>query len=293
MLAFDELSSGGQGLEQLVRELLITHGFRPQWSGAGPDGGRDLLFDELGVDILGMKPRRWLVSCKDYSRSGKAVGVADVSGLVEACQQHNADGFLLVCTTHPTASTVERLQTVEKNSHLRIVTHIWDGVILERLLASPHGWAVAQRAMPRSAAEAGWKIFGTKDPHRWVAVHRGYYFHLSSRVASGGRFDLSTLDRRLDEIEQLGLPNTDQIRIRGVWLDDAHGGGYSWYLDYLLPRGASRPDLEMLLNRLKDGYAWLDGQFHSFQIELREVDAYSDHFDADHYRYYERLPSYL
>lgn len=293
MLDFTELRGNGRGLEQLMRELLVVLGFHPQWSGVGPDGGRDLLFDEFGSDILGRKPRRWLVSCKDYAASGKAVGADDVSGLVETCQQHNADGFLLVCTTHPSSSTVTRLHEVEQNARFSLLTHVWDGVMLERLLASPRGWTVAQRAMPASTAITGWKIFGTRDPHRWVAAHRGYYFHLSNRVGSGGVFDLGTLDRRLDEIEITSLPAAHQLRPRGIWFDDAKGGGYVWYLDYLLPYGEPEPDIGAILDRLDNGNAWTDGQFHSFEIELRSVQRGSDHFDPDHYSYYARLPSYL
>ena len=61
MLNFAELGGNGRGLEQLVRELLLLLGMDPQWSGEGPDGGRDLLFEEHGMELLGSKRRTWLV----------------------------------------------------------------------------------------------------------------------------------------------------------------------------------------------------------------------------------------
>lgn len=185
MLDFRELGNDGQALEQLVRELLLVFDMRPQWSGVGPDAGRDLTFTETGQEVLGGKHRTWLVSCKDFADSGRAVGLAEVSGVIEACQQHGAAGFLLVCTTHPSAGLVERLRAIEANPTNALVTHIWDGVALERLLSTPRAWAVAQRFMPASTDASGWKIFGTGAPNRWVAVHRGQYFHLSNRVAGG------------------------------------------------------------------------------------------------------------
>ena len=128
VLEFKELGNNGRGLEQLTRELLLELDFRPQWSGVGPDGGRDLLFDELGSPALGGKPRKWLVSCKDYAVSGNAVGTSDVDGVLEAVAQHGAQGFLLVCTTYPSSGAVERLRALETNSGDKFVAHVWDGV---------------------------------------------------------------------------------------------------------------------------------------------------------------------
>jgi hypothetical protein len=215
MLDFAELGGNGRGLEQLVREVLLVLNLHPQWSGVGPDGGRDLLFDEIGLDLLGSKRRRWVVSCKDYAASSRAVSVDDLDPVVDATRQHQAQGFLLVCTTHASSALVERLRAIEANSNSALVTHIWDGVTVERLLASPRLWAVAQQFMPNSTNAAGWKIFGTKSPNQWVAVHRGQYFHLSNRVAGGDAFDLESLDRRIDELRSLESDGA-KFRLRGI-----------------------------------------------------------------------------
>lgn len=292
MLDFKELGGSGRGLEQLVREVLLLMELHPQWSGVGPDGGRDLLFNEPGLDVLGGKVRTWLVSCKDFAATSRAVGVADLDQVGDTVQQHQAQGFLLVCTTYPSSAVVERLRAIEAHSNGALATHIWDGVTLERLLASPRSWAVAQRFMPLSSDATGWKIFGTESPNRWVAVHRGHYFHLSNRVAGGDNFDLASLDKRIDELEALES-NGARFRLRGIWNDDAHGGGYVWYVDWMVPRDQPLPEARQVEEALTRGVTREDGQSHYFDIKVRPIEWHKDHFDLDHYEFYERLPSYV
>ncbi len=43
MLNFKELSEDGNELELLIREILLVKGYKVQWSGKGPDGGKDLI----------------------------------------------------------------------------------------------------------------------------------------------------------------------------------------------------------------------------------------------------------
>lgn len=292
MLDFTELGGSGRGLEQLVREVLLRLDLHPQWSGVGPDAARDLTFDEPGLDVLGRKRRTWLVSCKDKSVSGTAVGVDELDAVIDVTRQHSAQGFLLVCTTHPSSSVVERLRALETTSNGSLHTHYWDGVTLERMLSTPRMWAVAQQFMPVSTDAAGWRIFGTESPNRWVAVHRGHYFHLSNRVGGRASFDLAALDRRLDELEALETGGA-QFRVRGVWVDDAKGGGYLWYVDCMVPDGQRLPRARDIEEVLRSGVSREDGQFHSFEVEVRSINYGRDHFDMDHYEYYERLPPYV
>ncbi|WP_109472773.1 restriction endonuclease [Ornithinimicrobium cavernae] len=293
MLDFSELGAAGRGLEQLVREVLIQVGYNPQWSGQGPDGGRDLTFVEQGDAILGRKQRRWLVSCKDNVEAGRAVGADAADGMLEVLEQHNCQAFLLVCTTHPSAALVTRLTEIEARRLGRVAAHVWDGVTLERLLTTPRGWAVAQQFMPVSSEAAGWKIFATDSPNQWRAAHRGFYFHLSARTAGGVRaYELESLDEHLDTIAAVAAIFDVRIRLRAIWHNDTKGGGYVWFLDCFPPHGEAAPDAADMLNALGDGYAHGDGQFHSFEITPREV-SLSDHFDYDHYSFYDDLPGYI
>lgn len=290
MLDFRELGQNGRGLEQLVREVLLQHGFDPQWSGEGPDGDRDLTFVESGLALLGSKPRRWLVSCKDNSESGKAVGADNANGVLEQITHHGAQGFLLVCATHPSASLVTRLERLEVAYKGSLAIHYWDGVILERLLATPRGWAIAQQFMPRSAQ--GWKIFARESPNMWVAAHRGYYFHLSSRTGGGMEYDLASLDRRIDEIELVAERFGLGIRLRAIWHNDTKGHGYVWYLDCIAKLGDFPPTEGDLLTALRDGVSREDFQPHHFELNIFNQSV-SDHYDRDHYTFYARLPSYV
>lgn len=290
VLDFKELGGSGRSLEQLVRELLLQLGFDPQWSGEGPDGDRDLTFVERGRDLLGSKPRKWLVSCKDFSNSGRAVGADEANGVLEQLRHHSAHGFLLVCTTHPTSALVTRIEALERSSGGTLAAHYWDGVVLERLLSTPPCWAIAQQFMP--ASTDSWKIFATTSPNRWVAARRGYFFHLSSRTAGGMEYDLDSLDRRIDEIEAVATDLGVEMRLRAVWHNDTHGHGYTWYVDCISPNGAALPRPDGVLERLNDGFTRDDYQPHSFDIEYYNA-SLSDHYDRDHYDRYDRLPDYV
>jgi len=162
--------------------------------------------------------------------------------------------------------------------------------MLERLLTTPRGWAIAQQFMPESAE--GWKIFATDAPNRWVAAHRGYYFHLSSRTGGGMEYDLPALDRRIDEIEAVGSKFGIRFRIRAVWHNDTHGHGYVWYVDGYMAQGERLPTECQIEEALADGITREDGQSHSFDLSLSQVSG-SDHFDYDHYSAYTRVPRYV
>lgn len=49
--------------------MLLHLDLHPQWSGIGPDAGRDLLFEEPGFETLGAKQRTWVVFVYGQPRS--------------------------------------------------------------------------------------------------------------------------------------------------------------------------------------------------------------------------------
>jgi hypothetical protein len=307
VLDFKELGKDGEDLEQMTRELLLALGYRARWSGRGPDGGRDLLLEEPGDPMLGSKTRTWVVSCKHTAHAkggaGRAVGGEDVGsdgGITDAVDQHAADGYLLVCSTQPSSALATRLEAIERNR--RVATHVWDGVELERMLNSPRGWPVAQRFMPVSAEAAGWRVFATDSPNRFVGVTRGFFIRMANRHGSKLPYQLSSIDERLDATAAIALPEGHEIRPRGVFCDDKHGT-FAWYFDYLYdapwppwtnsvvePKFTERE----LARMLGDGtVSYSDGQIDSFEIAIRRVDRAHDDYDADHYSYYDHLPNYV
>lgn len=305
MLDFTELSPDGEDLEQLVRELCLALGYRAVWSGRGADGGRDLLITEPGDPLFGGKQRTWLASCKHTAHAnrgaGRAVNGDDVGtdgGISDALAQHGADGYLLVCTTVPSAALVTRLETIDRNKGIPI--HVWDGVTLERMLTSPRGWAVAQRFLPVSADASGWRIFATESPNRFVGVTRGFFIRLANRHGSTIPYQLDSVDERLDRAAAIELPEGHELRPRGVFFDDKHGTVTS-YFDYLhgppsWQEPAEKPvyTARELEGMLGDGRAGNDGQIDRIQVSIRPVDAGRDGpSDRDHYAYYVDVPPYV
>jgi restriction endonuclease len=289
LLDFTELSPDGNDLELLTRELLFSRGFNPRWSGKGQDAGRDLLVDELGPDLFGNPPRTWLVSCKQKQRADEAVGVGDLDGIVEACAQHEAEGFLLVSSTYPSSGAIRRLDDLKIAKAL--LTHYWDGVTIERLLSTPRDWPIAQRFFPRSGNTDGWRIWATPSPNRYIANVRGFYFHLTNRIGSTWIDGLlSSLHEVLDALQQLPVKEGEEIRPRAVFYDDKHGV-FTWYLDLLVERGLEPSLTPEEIDEMLGGSAsvpFSDRQIYTWDITVREVMRGSDHYDPDHYTYYER-----
>lgn len=293
MLDFRELSQTGKELEQLARELLIVLGFRPRWSGVGPDGGKDLTFDEPGSLVLGSKPRRWLVSCKNYAHSGTAVGRGDIDGVADDCAQHDSQGFLLICTTHPSTGAQEKLDAIERNSASRLHTHVWDGVTLQRLLDTPRGWAVAQQFMPVSAARREWRIYATERPNRWVGIYEGMFVRLANRHDTEIDFSMSEISAVIDHL--LTIPFTDgiHVRVRAISRRDPYLETFIW-VDVMVPYGVEDEALSDVFH-LQNIFEPPDsvGQYH-FDVEVvNYYDEADDDFDLNHERYYRRLPMWL
>jgi hypothetical protein len=304
MLAFTELSEDGRGLEQLIRELALARDLTARWSGVGPDDGKDLILEERGDALFGSKIRRWLVSAKHFAHAregvGRAVGIDDVGdsgGIVDAVDHHGATGYLLVCSTHASAGLMRRLDEIEEKRGVPI--HVWDGVALQRLHASPRGWAVAQRFFPNSAQASGWQVFATESPNRFVGVTHGMYFRMSNRIGSKIGFQLSSIDMRLDRVQAIRLPAGHEIRLRGVFYDDKNGG-FSTHWDYLW-EGQHDPGSSSLANLSENALAefigdgtvtYDDGQFDDVTVVHHQVMRGQDHYDVDHYDFYAQLPAY-
>ena len=143
------LSRDGRELEQLARDLMGALGYRPSWSGYGPDGGRDLTAMEPGAPDFGGFPRKWLVSCKHNAVSGQAVGYSDVGDVPGRLSQYGCQGFLLVCTTHPSSGLVDAFRDWADNT--RYVFHYWDDPTLRIMLRRPEASSVLDAYFRRAS----------------------------------------------------------------------------------------------------------------------------------------------
>ncbi len=286
MLDFKELSKDGQDLEQLVRELLFARGLRCYWSGKGPDGGRDLLAIEDRPSLIFNDSKRWLIQCKHNAHAGGSVGIGDLDDIVDSCAQHNAEGYLLVCSTQPSSTVVDRLEAITANQKNNILATYWDAVRIEQLLTTPRYWRIAQRFFPASSLASTLQVYATENPNHWVVNFKGYYFHLTNRIGSTGEHHLSSISQRISEIENIKLPKDHFIRVRSVYYDDKNGG-YTWYVDYMHPHDQNKViSAAKIKHILGDGYALEDGHIYSFDVMSRSYLKHSDHYDPDHYDYY-------
>ncbi|MBH2071683.1 MAG: restriction endonuclease [Burkholderiales bacterium] len=280
MLDFKELSDNGEGFELLIRELLFSLGLKVYWSGRGADGGRDLLCIEESKSIFMSTRKRWLIQCKHKARSGNSVGTTDLDDIIGSCMQHQCDAYLLATSTQPSSAVVTRLEQITANPTNQIIATIWDSVEIERRLRTPQQWPIAQHFFPTSAN--GWKIYASERPNHWTANFNGHYLHLSNRIGSDCSFYLNNIEDKLKIIDSLPYLDKHFIRLRGVYFDDKHGT-FTWYIDYMHPHDSSADispeEIEIMLNGDSND---------NFDIKIRKYLEYSDHYDKDHYDYYDR-----
>lgn len=287
MLNFKELSVDGNQLELLIREILLTKGFRVQWSGKGPDGGKDLIcWEERDSEFL-KDTKKWLIQCKHNAHADKSVGLTDLDDIIDSCSQHETNGYLLVCSTYPSSKVVERLDGITNNQKVNIEATYWDSVKIEQLLSTPRLWKIAQTFFPKSSKNSSWEIYATNNPNQWIANYKGYHFHLSNRIGSKVDYHFSSINDRIKDFENIKFPSGHFLRIRAVHFDDKNGC-YSWFLDYMYPHD-EKPvyNSKNIEHYLGDGSALSDGQLYSFDVISRPYLPYSDHYDKDHYDYYE------
>lgn len=291
MIDFTELPEDGKAFEQLIREILLLADLHPQWSGLGPDQGRDIIATENAVGSLDQFERRWLVQCKHFAHGGRSVGRADVGSVVDDCRQVGASGYLLVCSTQPSSSLVTKLDEISNRPENGIRTKVWDSVDVERRIAEPRNFSLGHLFFPRSFATTPWKIYNDGAPNNWTANYRDYFIHLSSRI-SGRHPELSECEeiiRRLEAIHPCGP--SESVRPRAIYYDDKHDQ-FAVFADYLVPRGAepslSPQDFEDELHDWQGLHS--DGvgmwKITAWDIQLRRIIPHSDHFDLDHYDFY-------
>ncbi|WP_135000440.1 restriction endonuclease [Rhodococcus erythropolis] len=302
MLDFTEIPTG-EAFELLVRDMLVAMRYTVTWSGRGADGGMDLLVDEPGDGNFGAKPRRWLVSCKHNAlaaagkgRSVNSEDIGSMGGITDTVQEHGASAFLVACSTQPSSALVQRLTSIE--AARGVPTHYWDSETLRRWLNTPACWGVAQRYMPKSAD--GPRVYATELPNKYIIISNGYFIRLTNRHASFVDFQLPWIEKRIEAIGSMALPEGFELRFRGVFYNDKVGALH-WYLDLLYSKddlySIEEPKSEFEIAGGAKAYLeaqdFGDFQINDYEVNLRAVNRRSDSYDPDHYSYYTPLPGYL
>ncbi|MDB6172080.1 MAG: hypothetical protein JWL59_1391 [Chthoniobacteraceae bacterium] len=187
MIDFRELPEDGTAFEQLVRELLLIADLHPQWTGKGPDQGRDIIIMERALGYFDGFERRWLVQCKHFAHSRRSVGRDDVGSVIDDCRQVGASGYLMVCSTQPSSGLVTKLEEIRNRPENGLTTKTWDAVDIEKRLQEPRCFSLGHLFFPQSFAATPWKIYNKGAPNKWTAHYKGYFLHLSSRIAGAIR----------------------------------------------------------------------------------------------------------
>jgi hypothetical protein len=290
-LDFCELPKDGTALEQLVRELLLVSGLRASWTGEGTDAGTDVLAEETATGPLGSFRRRWLVQCKHKAHSGKAVGRKEVGDFVADCRQHDADGYLLVCSTRPSSGLISKLNDTAGRPDNSVVTACWDSVELEKRLTEPRAFPLAHQFFPKSMAGKPWQVFNMGTPARWAAHYKDRFVYLSTRISSSFP-SLELVERALKKLDEVKVGTQEHLRPRAVYFDDKHEQFYI-FADYLVPkRAAPRRKPSYFQEILKDweglvSYGGAMAHLTAWDIQLVRFNPYSDRFLVDGAEYYD------
>lgn len=152
ILDFQEIPQANKGsglqdsFELFSRDFFEILGFEIiQHPDRGADGKKDLIIQESRAGITGVTKVRWLVSCKHFAHSKKAVSDTDEPDIFDRLKAHSCDGFMGFYSTLPASSLNNKLNGG------KFKFEIFDkGRIEKMLLDTPEGENLARRFFPIS-----------------------------------------------------------------------------------------------------------------------------------------------
>lgn len=102
--------------ELFARDFFKNKGFKILEDPArGPDGGSDLVLEEKRKGISGnVTYFKWLVSCKHYAHSGRAIGISIETDIRDRVEQKDCQGFMGFYSTISTNSLKQKLESFSK-----------------------------------------------------------------------------------------------------------------------------------------------------------------------------------
>jgi len=125
------------------------HGFRMiSEPNRGPDGGKDILFEETVEGTLSKQTIKWLVSCKHKAHSGTTVLESDENNITDRLLQHGAKGFIGFYSTLPSSGLNNRLDSI-KTSGIYLV-EVFNGERIESDLVRNDKSSIFKRFFPIS-----------------------------------------------------------------------------------------------------------------------------------------------
>src|SRR5579875_2327365 len=85
----------------------------------GADGGRDIVVEEVRTGLSGETRIRWLVSCKHFAHSGRAVGLSDETDISDRVRSKRCHGFLGFCSRPASSGLASKLDGLQAETHSR------------------------------------------------------------------------------------------------------------------------------------------------------------------------------
>lgn len=152
IIDFKEVTTG-EDWELFARDFLAELGLVIETPpGRGADGGKDLLVSEQLRGKIATTKFNWLVSCKNFACSEKAVSSDDEPSVSDRVRQHGANGFMGFYSTVATSAFVERLRALNADSSLARF-EIFDHRKIEAQLLKIGMSKLVARYFPKSCAQ--------------------------------------------------------------------------------------------------------------------------------------------
>lgn len=173
--------------ELFSRDFFSALGFKIEESPSrGSDGGKDLIILENLSGTISKVKRRWVVSCKHFAPSKKAVGDKDEIDILGRVRKFKADGFMAFYSTVPSSSLMRTFKSHEDQTAIEI----WDCERIEdELVSNSRLQIIFQRYFPKSYKN--WKaqdknpiqVFDEYTPLNCVLCGRDLLLDKSGNVA--------------------------------------------------------------------------------------------------------------
>jgi len=152
--------------ELFARDFLEYSGFKilsdPD---RGPDGGKDLIVQEIRRGIGGETEINWLVSCKHLVFSGSSVGLEHEKDIIDRVESNSCNGFIGFYSTLAASGLSDKIKGLKS----KIEYMVYDYEKIEReLLKSADGILLARRYFIHSMKK--WEIDNPIPAEVYVAT---------------------------------------------------------------------------------------------------------------------------
>lgn len=130
----------------------------------GPDGGKDILFEEIQTGNLSDNSIIWLVSCKHKAHSGDSVKPTDESNISDRLEEHKANGFIGFYSTLPSSGLNNRLDSYKSKYKIEVFNH----ERIEQEIINANKFELFKRYFPQSFKKWNEDI-GKKAPSKLLS----------------------------------------------------------------------------------------------------------------------------